>query len=129
MPRNAQHTILGRLQQLNAALTANSAELSNLESQRQQFGYMVGRTLEVFTRQAALTAQKQETSQELQDLLTESSRLATVLRLAVKAHYGIRAEKLVEFEMQPFRGRKLARLVPPPAGGSNPDPETPPSIE
>lgn len=129
MPKNAQQTILGSLQQLNAALAANSSELSNLEAQRQQFDYMVGRTLEVFTRQAALTAQKQETSQELQDLLTESSRLSTVLRLAIKAHYGIRAEKLVEFGMQPFRGRKLARLVPPPAAGPDPDPETPPSIE
>jgi len=45
-------------------------------------------------------------------------RLVTVLRLAVKHFYGIRSEKLVvEFGIQPFRGR--------PAG----EPEAPPTEE
>jgi hypothetical protein len=29
-----------------------------------------------------------------------------VLRLAIKQHFGIRSEKLTEFNLQPFRGRK-----------------------
>ena len=127
MPRNAQQTIFGSLQQLNSALAANSADLPNLEGTRLQFDDMVTSILEVFTRQAAETAQKQETSQELQALFSEGSRLATVLRLAVKAHYGIRAEKLVEFGIKPFRGRKLAKPIPAPT--PDPDPEVPPSIE
>lgn len=126
MPRNAQQTIIGSLQHLNAALAANAADLPHLEATRQQFDSMVTSTLEVFTHQAALTAQKQETTQELVALLSESSRLATVLRLALKSHYGIRAEKLVEFGLQPFRGRKLASLVPPPPA---PEPVGPPTIE
>ena len=40
--------------------------------------------------------------------MTEAERLGTVLRLGVKQHFGIRAEKLVEFNLQPFRGRKKA---------------------
>ena len=37
--------------------------------------------------------------------LEEASRLATVLRFAIKEHYGVDSEKLVEFGMKPFRGR------------------------
>ena len=44
---------------------------------------------------------KPQTSAEV--LLNE--RMATVLRLAVKQHYGIRSEKLAEFGLPPFRGR------------------------
>ena len=40
------------------------------------------------------------------DTLTEAERLSTVLRLAVKQHFGIRSEKLAELSLQPFRGRK-----------------------
>jgi uncharacterized protein HemY len=76
----------------------------NLEAQCQQFDEMVAATLEALTRQDALTAEKQEASQILKSLLTETSRHATVLRLAVKAHYGIRSEKLAEFGLKPFRG-------------------------
>lgn len=119
MPNNAQSMILGRLQQLNAALAANAASLPNLEAQRQQFDDMVTGTLEALTRQDALTAEKQEASQIVKSLLTETSRHATVLRLAVKAHYGIRSEKLAEFGLKPFRSRKPAEPVP----GPGPDPE------
>jgi len=41
-----------------------------------------------------------------------------VLRLAVKQHFGIRAEKLVEFKVRPFRGRKKA--TPPTTPPVNP---------
>jgi hypothetical protein len=121
MPKNAQQTILGGLQQLNGALAANSASLPSLEAERQRFDEMVTATLEASLRQGALTAEKQEASQFLQTRLTESSRLATILRLAVKSHYGIRSEKLVEFGLKPFRGRK-----PAPAVNPDPDPEPDP---
>lgn len=127
MPRNAQQTILGGLQQLNAALEANSPELPHLEATRVQFDDMVTRTLETFARQGALIAEKQEASRELQNLLTESSRLANVLRGALKSYYGIRSEKLAEFGIKVFRGRKQTKpAVQPPAPETDPDPETPP---
>lgn len=39
-------------------------------------------------------------------MISEGQRLASVVRSAVKEHYGVREEKLAEFGMQPFRGRK-----------------------
>ncbi len=132
MPRNAQQTILGNLQTLNSALAANAPDLSHLEATRLQFDDMVVRSLEVYTRQSALVAEKQEASQELQNLLIETSRLGNVIRGALKSYYGIRAEKLAEYGIKPFRGRRLAKPVPPPpAPGTDPDPDPiePPVIE
>jgi len=43
------------------------------------------------------------------------------LRTALKQHYGIRAEKLAEFGMQPFRGRNLtAKAKQPKPAASEP---------
>jgi hypothetical protein len=67
---------------------------------------LVVRAEELSTRQAALTAEKQENSKQLREAVTEAERLGTVLSLGVKHHFGIRAEKLAEFSLQPFRGRK-----------------------
>lgn len=113
--------ILGDLQQLNAALAANTADLGHLEGSRELFEALVIQAQEIAQEQAALKASKQEASRRLENVLTEGLRLANILRLGVKAHYGIRAEKLAEFGMQPFRGRKLAVAT-------TPDPE-PPTIE
>jgi hypothetical protein len=42
-------------------------------------------------------------------------RLATLLRSAIKQHYGIRTEKVAEFGVQPFRGKsRKAKSVPVP---------------
>jgi hypothetical protein len=72
---------------------------------------MVTRALELTSRRGTLTAEKQGISKELSETLTEAERLGTLLRLAVKQHFGIRAEKLAEFNLQPFRGRKKSSPV------------------
>ena len=57
-------------------------------------------------RQAALTAEKQSNSVELQRLMKDGERLATLMRKAVQQQYGPESEKVVHFRVQPFRGRK-----------------------
>ena len=74
----------------------------------------------VTPRSAGATAGLQPVSPSL--LLIEGERMATVLRLAVKQHYGIRAEKLAEVGLPPFRG--LRRKAP-----ETPQTPTPPSTE
>ena len=78
-----------------------------------------------FSDKAAHAAAKQTATRQLDHSLSEGLRLATVLRLAVKAHYGIRSEKLVEFGLQPFRGRPAAEVeepTPPPVEEEPPSP-------
>ncbi len=100
-----KNTRVGRLQRLLARLTSNREELQHLEPSRARFEALFARIQEAADRQALYTASKQEATQQLKAHLTEAERLATILQLAVKQHYGIRAEKLTDFGLQPFRGR------------------------
>ena len=113
---------LGRLLRLAAPLAANREELQHLEASRTRFEAQLTQIQEAADRQAVHTAGKQEASQQLQTFLTEGERLATVLLLAVKQHFGIRAEKLAEFGLQPFRGRpRKAKPAETPSSTESPE--------
>jgi hypothetical protein len=114
--------MLGDLRRLAAPLAANAAELPHLEGTRLKLEGVVTRAGEVLKEQAAFTAAKQEASKEIRDLLREGQRLANVLRLALKEHYGIRAEKLADFGLQPFRGRPRVAKPAPEAPAAAPEP-------
>ena len=87
-------------------MTANAQELPHLEVTRVRLEEMLTQARQAAAEQAAHTAGKQEASAKLRTLQTEGERVASLLRAAVKQHYGIRSEKLAEFGLQPFRGRK-----------------------
>ncbi|HBL27758.1 MAG TPA: hypothetical protein DD490_13050 [Acidobacteria bacterium] len=121
---------VGKLQKLLNRMTDNREELGHLEPSRARFEEIFGQIQEAANRQASYTASKQEASQQLQGFLTDAERLATVLQLAVKQHYGIRAEKLADFGLKPFRGRPRKGTAaatkpakPTPAPTAAPDPE------
>ncbi|HKH47418.1 MAG TPA: hypothetical protein VKM72_22400 [Thermoanaerobaculia bacterium] len=107
MPNEASKTAkLGALVQFAGSIAANTPELPHLEQSCLQYISMVGNLQETAKNQAALVASKQEASKKFRSELTECERLASVLRAAIKQHYGIRSEKLAEYNLQPFRGRK-----------------------
>jgi hypothetical protein len=97
---------LGALQQFATSIAANTSEVPHLEKAGLQFVEMVSNLQGMAKQQATLVASKQEASKQFRTLLLECQRLASVLRGAIKQHYGIRSEKLAEFNLQPFRGRK-----------------------
>lgn len=111
--------VLGDLQRLAVTMEANKEELPVLEPFRLKLGDIITRSMDVGKQQAAFTASKQEASKQLRLLLTDGMRVADVIRTVVRDHFGPREEKIVEFGVQPFRGRK----VKPP--GETPTP-TPP---
>lgn len=104
---------LGDWRRLLAALEANGAELGHIQGSRAKLEALWSEAVDINKDQAARTAAKQEASKRLRVLVTEGERLSTVLRFALKEHYGIRAEKLSEFGLQPFRGRaRRAKQAP-----------------
>jgi hypothetical protein len=107
---------LGEWQRLKAALQVNRPDLPELENQMAQFDTLLGQAEDFFQSQASFAASKQQASQQLTTLMSECQRLATVLRFSLKQHYGPDSEKLTEFGIQPFRGRKPkpSPLPPPP---------------
>jgi hypothetical protein len=98
--------ILGDLQRFTAALVANKTELLHLEGSITRLETLLGQAQQAVTQQKALTASKQETSKQIKAALIEGRRLATGLGSLLKEFYGTRSEKLAEFGLQPFRGRK-----------------------
>ena len=106
---------LGTLQRFRDSMAANVTELTPYEGSRLKLDGLVTTAQGLTQQQAALTAAKQEASKQLQDVLDQALRLATVLRFAIRAHYGRDAEKLVEFGLKPFRGqtRKPTPEAPP----------------
>jgi hypothetical protein len=123
MPREKKYTgIVGDLQRLLGSLEANREELPQVEPFRQKLAGIMAQALEVLQQQAALKASKQESSKSLRRLLEEGQRLATVARVVVKEHYGVREEKVVEFGLQPFRGRKVKAAPEKPAPTTSPPP-------
>lgn len=113
---------IGKVQRLLARLNGNREELQHLEPSRVRFEALLTQVQEAADRQAVHTAAKQEASQQLQTVLIEAERLATVLQLAVKQHYGIRSEKLADFGLKPFRGRQRKESPEPQPPEPTPEP-------
>ena len=98
--------MLGDWQWSLNTFAANAADLAHLETSRAKLEGIFQKAQEVATQQAALTASRQDLSQQMKKLILEGQRVISVLRVSLKDHYGPRSEKLAEFGLQPFRGRK-----------------------
>lgn len=97
----------GEWQKLIKPVESNP-ELAYLATQKDKLSGFLEQAVEITHQQNALTAQKQELSKQLQTIMIEGQRTATILRKSIAGHYGIRSEKLAEFGLQPFRGRPFA---------------------
>lgn len=99
---------------LASGLNANGADLTHLSTHAQLLITLMEQSTDLAAQQAVHTAAKQEVTRQIEDLLDQGQKLATYLRTGVKQHYGNRSEKLVEFGLQPFRGRRLPVSPPTP---------------
>ena len=104
-------------ERLLASLEANTQDFPQLESYRMQLKATLEAVRETSAQQAAMAATKQEASKRLQAMLADGRKLANFLRNGVRQRYGNRAEKLVEFGLQPLRPRLRAttEVAKPPA--------------
>jgi hypothetical protein len=91
---------------LLAALQENQSDLPHLEIQRAELEDLLRQTGDLIQVQAALAAIKQGATKQLSALLSDGQRLATVVRLSLKQHYGPAADKLEAFGIQPRQSRK-----------------------
>ncbi|HEX7185455.1 MAG TPA: hypothetical protein VF756_26770 [Thermoanaerobaculia bacterium] len=127
MARDPKYGItLNGWERLGVSMEINAQDLPHLEAKRTQLAAMLIQVRELAAQQATLTASKQEVTKRLQTLLAEGRKLANFLRAGVRQHYGNRAEKLVEFDLQPFRGRPRTQSLAPPEGKGGKTPAKPP---
>lgn len=99
----------GPLRPKARALAANAGEMPHLEAKGTELGSVLAAAHEIVLEQALLNARRQEASKRLEALIKDGQRLSHFLQTGIKEHYGNRAEKLVEFGIRPFRGRKIAK--------------------
>jgi hypothetical protein len=104
---------IGNLARLTAALGANATEIPHLEGIRSRLEKILADSQEAAKQQAALTASKQEATKKLQSLAREGLRLATGVQKLLQENYGLSSEKLAEFGIQPYRGRKVKKTEEP----------------
>lgn len=95
------------------ATAANAFELPPTDVQRMALEGILGEVDRILAEQAVFQASKQMTSKRLQALVTQGTKLSTVLKAIVKQHYGNGNDKLVEFGIQPLRTRTKPTVVPP----------------
>jgi ABC-type transporter Mla subunit MlaD len=115
---------IGNLARLTAALGANATEIPHLEGIRSRLEKILADAQEAAKQQAALIASKQEATKKLQSLAREGTRVATGVQKLLQEHYGLGSEKLAEFGVQPFRGRKAKKENPEQPGTPAPPPPT-----
>lgn len=97
------HTVAG-WEATNTGLTANKVE--HLEPKRIELEEKMIQFKEKSTQHAVLTTSKQEVGKEMQVLFRQIETLVAFIRAGVRQHYGKDSEKMIEFGLQPFRGRK-----------------------
>jgi hypothetical protein len=114
--------ILGDLQNLSVTMEANKDQLPHLEPFRLKLAGFVAQSLDLGKQQVALQASKQESSKQLKRVLIEGMSVANLVRTAVRDHFGPREEKIVEFGVQPFRGRKVKPATEKPTPTTPPEP-------
>jgi hypothetical protein len=104
-------------EKLLAAVTVNKDDLPYIETYKQQLEVEMAGARAASIRQSASQAEAQQASRDLEGFLTRGHDLANRMRAGIKTRYGNKGEKLKEFGMKVFRGRKKStNLKPPPAG-------------
>ena len=98
---------------VSGSVAANAADLPQAAIPLAALDKIIAEVDQIFIDQAAFRASKQVTSQRLLSLFEQGDKLATVLKVIVKQHYGNGSDKLVEFGVKPLRTRPKATVVPP----------------
>ena len=107
---------------LDVAVTANVTQVPEVEVNLPGLRERSQKARKLFAKQAALTAAKQEVTKELQQVIQEGNARARVIREGLRAYLGKDSEKLIEFGVLPFRGRKPAEKSPAPETSTPPVP-------
>lgn len=106
---------------LLVTIEVNKADLAYLEDRRLQLAKIMERLQDASIRQAAFKAQFQQATRDVEQMLSEGRDVATRLRNGIRTQYGLKSEKLAEFNLQPRRQakRKKAEPLDKPAAAAN----------
>jgi hypothetical protein len=122
MPKAGFLSVTGEWDDLAVKVEANAVDLVYLADTRTQLLTILDAAKAASVRQAALLAQYQQATRDLEKLLSDGGDLATRIRNGIRMQYGLKAEKLVEFDMQPRRKRSRSKKKEEPVPAPTPTP-------
>jgi hypothetical protein len=114
MPKKAFADVMTEWEKLATTVAANKDDLSYIDGYRQQLEIEMAGAKAANVRQSAAQAESQQASRDLDGFLASGSDLANRVRTGIKSKYGIRSEKLKEFGLKVFRGKKKSSTAKPP---------------
>jgi hypothetical protein len=107
---------LARWEQLLSAWEANPGDLGHIEEYRVELQDLVQRIRELSSEQDALNARKQQVTRDLDTAKERGRELAQLVRMGVHSRFGRQSPKLIEFGLQPRKGKSPLPEGEPPAG-------------
>jgi hypothetical protein len=108
-------------EQAIAAVEAREEELPHLALRLPKLREFLAVARSLSVQQLSLTASKQDASRRLRQTIRKGETLMDFMRTGAREHFGNSSEILVEFGVQPFRGRPRPEDETP----TPPSPETP----
>jgi cell shape-determining protein MreC len=109
---------------LVTAVNANAEDLESLVEINVDLEAAAANARRLNNRRSALRAELTQNTKDLHVAMRTGRDMATRLRSGVRSQFGNRNEKLLEFNMRPFRGRVLKEEGPEAGGGVTPPPPT-----
>lgn len=110
-------------EQTSSAVKAHASELEDLGTFCAKLDVHLDQARALYSEQGAHRASKQEATKRLMGVLRAGNAVADLVRTGIREHYGADSEKLVEFGIQPFRGKKRQVTATP----TEPEPEPEPT--
>ncbi len=112
-------------EQVAAAQAAHAAEIPHMEAPLAKLLGLLEQARSLSNEQHALTASKQEVSKKLRQTIRKGQKLVFLMRTGAQEQFGTDSETLVEFGVQPFRGRARKTATKPPGNPTEPAPGSP----
>ncbi len=106
MPKTSLADFVTDWEKLLKNVTDTAAELPNIDVYKTPLDQMLAEAKDGLALAAARVGVKQQETQDRQTLMKEGKEAASKLRLAIKAHFGPKSERLLQYGIKPIRKRK-----------------------
>ncbi|HKH45109.1 MAG TPA: hypothetical protein VKM72_10640 [Thermoanaerobaculia bacterium] len=127
---NSHADVVTDLRELGEAVDRSPEVKDEVEKERQAVGASLTEIETLKSRQIELKALAQETTQQLKFAVVRGKEAAQQLRAIMKAKFGLKSERLVQFKVAPIRPRSRKPLLekkPVDGAVAGSQPSTPPS--
>jgi hypothetical protein len=127
---NSHADVVTDLRGLGEAVDRSPEVKDEVEKERKAVADSLTEIESLKSRQIELTGLKQQTTQQLKSAVVRGKEAAQQLRAIMKAKFGLKSERLVQFRVAPVRPRSRRPLLEKkPADGevAGSQPSTPPS--